>query len=261
LSAAADTGLVAPDPTLIFVAGDTHGNWPWFRTLVELARRHHAQQMLQLGDFGLMPPGPDRFLDNIERELAEADLELWWIDGNHDDHSRLADANRDPDGIVTLRPHIRYIPRGTRWTWAGVRFGAFGGAVSVDRGWRTEWLNWWRAETPTQADADKLGTEPLDVLLTHEAPASARIVYDHHIGLIDEQLEAEVHASRVLLDTVVDATEPKLVLHGHHHQRVTNTIRDTVVEGLASDLEHGPGSWGLLELAAKTPAFRDGTKV
>jgi hypothetical protein len=74
---------------------------------------------------------------------------------------------------------------------------------------------------------------------------------------VDEMLVAEVR-SRIL--GAVEATTPKLVVHGHWHHRYSHLLtwpvtvdgelqwRSTHVEGLAADVQHDHQSWAVLEL-------------
>src|SRR5262249_50210119 len=129
-----------------------------------------------------------------------------FVDGDHDNTGLLLSryAERDEDGLVVVRPRIRYAPRGHRWTWDGARLAAFGGAYSVDKSLRlfrerekaakirianshrpadrqrsedtSGWL-WLPDEEMTDAEfAALLGDEPepVDVLVTHDKPRATR---------------------------------------------------------------------------------------
>jgi hypothetical protein len=69
---------------------------------------------------------------------------------------------------------LDWADRGAVWEWCGVRFDAFGGAVSIDQEWRTAGLSWWATEEIKDAEVDRLidraGPGGVDVLLTHDAP-------------------------------------------------------------------------------------------
>ena len=59
---------------------------------------------------------------------------MYWIDGNNENPTALAVLDAGLDGFVEVADRCLYIPRGHRWTWRGVHFGALGGAFSID--WR-----------------------------------------------------------------------------------------------------------------------------
>ena len=69
--------------------------------------------IIQVGDFGYFPDHPDgpRFLTAVDTACAVNGVELWFIDGNHDDHFALAE-HRESDTPVALTDHVTYIPRG-----------------------------------------------------------------------------------------------------------------------------------------------------
>ncbi len=188
-----------------------------------------------------------------------------WIDGNHDNHDALGTLHPDDDGIVPIGPRCSYLARGLRWEWRGVRFGALGGAFSVDWSDRAVGESWWPGEVLTQADVDRLGERPLDVLVCHDAPAGAPLR-----GLaLPPADEIQAKDVRDLLSEAVRQTRPKLVVHGHWHHRHSFelawptcgdssgvTWASTLVVGLAADVQASQRSWAILELDPL--AFIDG---
>jgi len=137
-----------------------------------------------------------------------------------------------------------------------VRFGALGGAFSIDWRDRTPGKSWWPQEITTQADVETLGDEALDVLVSHEAPADVPLT-GFRLPAEDQVRTDEV---RELVRDAVRATQPKLVLHGHWHRRNSCEVawpveengdlawRSARVEGLAADVQGDLDAWGVLEL-------------
>lgn len=257
-------------PRRLLLAGDVHGNGRWIGMLCKLARRHRCDAILQLGDFGYWPHTADglQFLEQVSWHAEQKGIDcVYWIDGNHENHDVLAELEPDDDGMITIVDRCRYIPRGYRWAWSGVRFGALGGAFSVDRRQRVKHVSWWPGELLSDSDVEKLGEEPLDVLVTHDAPEGSP-VRGLALPPVDEVLAAEVRA-RVL--DAVEATEPRLVAHGHWHHRYSHELtwpvtadgeliwRATQVEGLAADVQHDSRSWAVLDLDPLQ--FIDGRRV
>lgn len=256
-----------PGPRVL-VAGDTHANTAWWRTLVKIAARHECAAVIQLGDFGILPAGrptgPNvdgsplpldmRYLHTVASLAEQAGVLVVAVDGNHDDHpAGRAAFPADERGLRPIVPGVLWwADRGARWEWAGIRFGALGGAVSHDRFYaeRVEGLNWWPTERTTDADVDRLGDGALDVLVTHDAPAGVSVG-----GPIDDVIIAsETFEHRQALRRAVERTAPRLVMHGHHHCRFTGELplRDgtvTRVEGLADDGNHSGDAWAILDLA------------
>ena len=251
------------DPERVLVAGDTHGNTKWVLTLVKLAARHHCAGVLQLGDFGYwshLPEG-ERFLGHVDGALEHAGLWLLAIPGNHENHTLLRRHRVQKDGFWWLRDHIAMAPFGARWEWQGVRFGALGGAWSIDKDIRVPMIEWWPGEEPTGADAARLGDEPLDILVSHDVPLGGEPeLTDNLRGYAAWRAVA---TRRLLLD-VVQRLRPRLVLHGHWHVRHSRLLAwadaaaseaggemvwgEAQIEGLASDSAADERSWGVLHL-------------
>lgn len=250
----------------VMVAGDWHGNTNWAYSLAQKAKRLRISRLVQLGDFGLWPR--DRaYLITIDKIAMRTGIEISTIGGNHEDYDQLAellaDNPRDKDGFVVLRPRLKWIPRGHRWEWEGIRFGAIGGAFSVD--WRdlVRGTSWWPGVEEVQPeDVARLGSEAVDVLFTHDAPDGAEPLVGHWD--IDVTSDAQARVSRLLLRQAVDAVRPKLVVHGHWHVRNRRHIEEPTgrmirVEGLASDQEGDGTAWGVLDLDDLT--FVDGRVI
>ena len=237
----------------VLTAGDWHGNRDWATECFEVAAEEGCQAVLQLGDFGLWPGREDAWLDHIDHLAEQAGVEFVWIDGNHENHALLREWVEDAgdDGLVRMRSRVRWASRGARWDWDGIRFGALGGAVSIDRFLRRSGINWWPEEVTTQEDVDRLGDEPLDVLVTHTAPTTTSRPI-RRLPLPPAILADAQHV-RTLLDQAVARTQPKLVLHGHWHVRVTWTSDERIVEGLAHDKSSRSEALAILDLARANP--------
>ncbi|MDA8331220.1 MAG: metallophosphoesterase [Candidatus Dormibacteraeota bacterium] len=240
------------DPARLLIAGDTHGNYlHWKNVLLPAAREHQVDRIVQLGDFGYWPltgEGLD-YLAWLSAELDDDDLMVVFVDGNHEDHKALLQLPVRPDGFVEVTDRILWAPRGHRWTWQGVRFLALGGAYSIDRHERKldsgRW-GWFKEEviSPEQAKLAIAGG-PADVLLTHDAPVGALpqvTVY----GPVKFLPGVQQSAGRVR--EVAEATNPKLLLHGHWHQfqQLRLPGQDTEVIGLSTDGTRR--SWMVLDL-------------
>ena len=233
----------------ILLAGDWHGNREWAAISLETAARAGCQVVLQLGDFGLWPGREDAWLDHVDRHASTAGVSVVWIDGNHENHDALDRWRHEAGeqaGLVAMRDRVLWATRGARWEWQGVRFGALGGAVSIDRFLRKRGVNWWPQEATTQADVDRLGDVPLDVLVTHAAPTTVTPSY-RRLPL-PEDIIADARRVRDLLDQAVSRTEPPLVVHGHYHQRTRHEADGRVVEGLAHDKSSVEEALAVLDL-------------
>jgi hypothetical protein len=255
----------------ILLAGDTHGNLPWITTLAKLAARQHCDGVVILGDFGFWPDpasrsesgGPrlnDGWITAVAEAMARQGLWLRVIDGNHDFHPAVLAAHPpNEDGIAVIRDGLMdWATRGSRWTWCGVHFGALGGAFSIDRAYRRLGVSWWPTETITDEDVAHLGEEPLDVLLTHDAPQGINV---EGVDIWTAKDDVDSVANRQRVERARRATSPRILLHGHYHLRHSTVIGppETRIEGLAADLQSSGESWGVLELPSL--AFTDGNHL
>ncbi len=129
-----DTDM-APDPAVLMLAGDWHGNMPWAESVIRHAAERDVDTILQLGDFGYWTddPATDEYLSTVNDRLDSSGIRLYWIDGNHEDHTRVDDWTD-----AYRHPQVRYLPRGFRWRWWDMTWMSVGGAMSVDKHYRLE---------------------------------------------------------------------------------------------------------------------------
>lgn len=208
--------VAAREPQRILVAGDIHGDEGWFRELVARARAADCQAIVQLGDLGYWPriKHYSDFLDALPHALVEAEIDLFFIEGNHDDVDVLLDDDLTEAGVFRrVAERVFYIPRGTRWGWGGVRFLGVGGGYSLDRDLRRAGFDWFERETLSEAELAAI-LEPggeVDILVSHDCPAAIA----RRLGF---ELTSAPLAHQCALDTIVDRLVIPLVLHGHLHQ-------------------------------------------
>lgn len=242
MSEAASAFVLDPDQKEVLVVGDWHGRTLWMEKVLRAASRSGHKLLIHVGDLAVLWPAAnddDKFTKILKRRLDEYGQWLIFADGNHDVHPKLRALPRNADGFGVISDRLLYAPRGHRWSLAGVRFGALGGAYSIDRNTRKLGKGWWAEEVTTEADVRRLGRGKLDVLITHEVPAGIDVV--SQVGQLPEFIEREAYANRILIRDAVRNTEPRLVFSGHWHQRRTGLMpnMDTRVHVLNRDLYEG----------------------
>lgn len=253
----------------VLLVGDTHGNGAWLeRAVFAVAEELSVDLMVQVGDFGWWPRvhTSDAFL----AVARAAPVPLLWIDGNHEDHDELAAAvaavEAADDGTVPLGGSLSFVPRGTRFDWAGASVVTCGGAHSIDRRLRVEGITWFDAEHVTDDDVGRVvAGGHADILLSHDAPAGWRIpglTSDHAVPRLWEAELPTSHAHREQLARVMRAATPGLVVHGHYHSSYRRDLDmawgPVDVVGLSDDGTAGnlalltceAGSWALDQLDA-----------
>ncbi|MGJ3191234.1 metallophosphoesterase [Paenarthrobacter sp. FR1] len=203
----------------IAIFGDWHGNSGWALTSVRSAARAGVRTALHVGDFGLDWPGAKRgrYESKLNKYLADLGIMLVVSGGNHDNWDTLGKMVVEADGLATLRSNIRVLPRGGRTVVEGLVVGGLGGAFSVDFRHRTEGKDWWPDEEPTLEEAERLvAGGPVDLLITHDAPAGVPLVSDFKLS---SELAERAGRTRMLLRQVVDTLGVPHVFCGHWHQR------------------------------------------
>lgn len=239
----------------VLLAGDIHGDTVWARRVVAVAKNLGCSRILQVGDFGYWEhhgSGVD-YLYKLSHALVKNSIGLYFIDGNHENHTMLR-ADYGPGGekheprgpFWKIRDGIHYVPRGSRWTWAdnndysdgkGVHFLGCGGAYSVDKPARREGFSWWPEETITEADVRRCLDDhgSVDVLVSHDAPLDCLDAIKEAMRGGYWKQHPETERNQKALQAIVDGTKPRLVVHGHYHVGYNTTIGDRLTIGLDRD--------------------------
>lgn len=242
-------------PKRIAVFGDWHGNTDWALKAIDRATSTRYGEgvdlLLHVGDFGYWIWNDDttskewEYLEKLEKKLAEKNIELWWVDGNHEYFPGFQNFLTMPDGRKQVREHIYYLPRTYTWDWDGSKWMSLGGAVSVDRKWREKWVDWFPEEQITQTEEMKAkNMGKIDVMITHEAPPNEtlRQFLDSNGGKYmfpaEDLEESDNHSRR--LGEIVDTIQPTHLYHGHYHRRYDDERTNangskTIVHGLDCD--------------------------
>jgi predicted phosphodiesterase len=209
---------VTSAPERLLMAGDWHRNADWALKVIDYASREGVDVIVHCGDFGFWVDDNQtrNYLDSMEKLLAEKRIALLWVDGNHEDHSRLNALPLD-NGVRPISEHITHLPRGYRWEWHGQTWMALGGGHSVDRKWRTEGVNWWPEEHLSRVDVSRAADGgAVDVIVSHDCPSGVDIPGLIVDGWPPEDAEAN-DAHREVVAVVVDGTNPSTIFHGHYH--------------------------------------------
>ena len=239
----------------ILVVGDTHGDLGFIQKMVNFAKENDCTEIIQLGDFGLWPIRrcptilDTGFLQAVISMLDRADIKMTFIDGNHDAHKLGREASdKKYNGTREFSPNLIWADRGSFFYIDGIKFGALGGAISIDRDYRRIDVSWWETETTTIRQVDLLAARceyHVDVLLTHDAPFGVEIPGIYPIG---GPLGREMVANRKRLSLAVERVKPKWLWHGHYHIGHTSQIQGDVltrVRGYASNIEDDSSSYGI----------------
>jgi hypothetical protein len=216
------------DPRRVLVCGDWHASLRWGIGVVEqlpaLLPDEAAPIIVHTGDFGVWrDQRGTRFLGNLTRALREFNAEVWFVDGNHEDHDELdlLRAATPPGRRVPVTDRIFYLPRGHRWTWHDRTWIALGGAVSINKPNFTPGLDWFPQEQLTYQQAQAACADgPADVVIAHDCPwgVDLRLPYPPHLYGWTDALLDESDRHRILLSHAAEQLRPRWWMHGHYHK-------------------------------------------
>lgn len=231
------------------LAGDWHSNTKQALDVIFEAEKQGIDTIIQLGDFGIKQ-GHTKYLDTLQKYLGMFDMNLYFVDGNHEDFDRLNRKIILDDGTRFIRNNIFHLPRGYRFTWKEISFLAMGGAPSINR--HKLQRNWWADEYITDMEKyTAIDRGPADVMLMHDSPSDApnSIVDDIHLqketlkhyGIVDV---AYCYAHREQLREVTNAVEPRMLFHGHYHKYMHGSYKhkDTGKHAKIWGLDQGSAS-------------------
>lgn len=241
----------------IGIAGDWHANTRFAIHAIPLIAQHLSTPkiILHAGDFGVWR-GHGQYLKTLNQVLDDHGAQLWFVDGNHEDHELLAEVRSglttdplEPVPLIPSAPLIYHLPRGYRWTWDDRTWLALGGAVSVDKNYRTEGKDWFEAEeiTPGQ-EKEIIAAGAADVLVSHDAPSRVALPLgvppDGFLPMIPH---AEAHRER--LQRICQSVQPRWIFHGHYHlpRRATQGLGWGPCTVTSLDMDGTRGNWGILD--------------
>ena len=250
----------------ILVVGDTHTNGSWLRDVVlPSAAELEVPGIVIIGDFGYWEDGAT-FL-RIAREAEKTHgLSVLFLDGNHENHELLRRDVEEFGGDLdnTRRPvwmggGLVYLPRGSHFSVGGLDVEAFGGAASIDKGWRRAGESWFLEELIT--DADLAFAAKADVMLTHDAPSGWEIPGLPSRWGMDRAWLAEIpncEAHRLRLREAFDVAQPSVLIHGHYHSQYNTTVYESwgAVEIVGLNRDTYPG-WGAVLESRNGVAYVD----
>lgn len=212
--------------------GDTHGDRGFTKLAITWAAENGVDRIVQVGDFGYWPRinSGQTFVADVGKHANQLGVPFYWLDGNHDDHDMIDGTIRTRgEGMISHGKYpITFIDRGHSWDWGGVRFGAFGGAFSIDRWGRIEhgggW-GWFAQEMPDPTKIEMLGK--VDVLFTHDAPIVPPGKYATGFKRDDTSLLSQ----RTVYDALL-SSGASLLIHGHWHHNERYKVADAVIQAL-----------------------------
>ena len=163
----------------IHITGDIHSD---ISRLKEYKKTKAKDIVIIAGDFGLIwnPKTTKAKLNELEALALQRDVEYLFIDGNLENFSLLENLpieERYGGQVGKAHDHIYWLRRGEVYIIEGKVFFCFGGALSIDRHFRSPFISWWPQEEPSASDIanarinlEKIDYKP-EYIITHAAPS------------------------------------------------------------------------------------------
>ena len=196
---------------LLIALGDTHGKWGITLDSIEKANIRDAI-ILHVGDVGIgfiNAEDQDELLHYVNRELAQRNIQMFCIRGNHDDPRYFSGEYQYPN-LTLLADYSTLIINHKKFLFVG-------GATSIDRVLRTPNKSWWPDEVFV---LDESRAEKCDVLITHTAPNWIGPNDKNGLELYiqkDPTLWDECLRERIDMNQLIKLTQPQKHFCGHFH--------------------------------------------
>jgi hypothetical protein len=202
------------DDKLIVLLGDNHGQYGRIFDRIDQMKISDCI-LISVGDNGFGFPGFGlNYLDKLNDRFKERGIEFLAIRGNHCD-PEFYSSGYSWSNLKPLEDYTTMVINGETWQFVG-------GAISVDRKYRTPNLDYWKDEIFI-FDKDKAVN--CDVLITHSAPPW---IGPNHKGQFvesfydkDPTLKQELIDERKLHQDLMDICKPSKHFCGHFHRSET----------------------------------------
>ena len=207
----------------LYVVGDIHGE---IRELVfNITVKHEIKDsvIVVAGDVGLgfeKPAHYENLWNRVKPRLVNNNNLILFIRGNHD----------DPDyynGEKALNfDNMKSLPDYTKIIMNDKVILCIGGAISVDRDWRSEQEKtcWWENEDIlrlTDKEINKLEGR-IYCVISHESPISFLPVFNRDQIINTDSLFFDVMNSRDYLEKILWRCQPKRWYYGHYHKSMSS---------------------------------------
>lgn len=212
-------------PPHALVIGDTHGNIRYTLELIKEASLRGVTRIIQLGDWGYLWPDtrlddPTEALNVVSRYLLDNNITMYFIRGNHDWLEGI-------ESQVDMLARKGFYFLNDEWWDLGFTVPTFfyGGAISIDRKYRREGLDYFKDEKPKYPDRETLlglhrdkGWNSPALLFSHDSPqAPPGFEKPHSLMVGDYNLIADCKISQAHVAFVARQGWFTSVFHGHYH--------------------------------------------
>ena len=220
----------------IFLTGDTHGIEGIFNRLqngfpqLKDLKSGEENYLIILGDCGLFWSAA-RTATNIqllEEWLETKPFKLMMIMGNHENYDILetfAVSTFKGGQKRQISKNIMVLETGSVFTFDEKTFGVFGGAVSIDRRYRTTGVSWWNQEIPN----DKMSTF-VDNLAKHNWKVDYLLTHTVRESLVSQYVKGNsIHCEVAgFLEFLIQDYNLQFKQNYHGHFHLNSSLHDNV---------------------------------
>ncbi len=238
----------------ILLIGDMHGNFAHLQSLAVFAKELKVTSCVMLGD-SLWTHWFDK---KYHSEMQSSGVPWYIIDGNHDNICMDTEVFESPE-LYRLANGVFHVPRGYVHFENDARYVFIGGANSLDKVSRTEYIDWWPNEAPSQKvlwEVTQLGKfdDGETIVFSHDAPEnpviySEALMLDGNFYTMSNELRYAINASANLRQEFGFIAKDLGVnrwFHGHWHKRYFSHVLEnpeTEVTGLDMTSDWATLSW------------------
>jgi predicted phosphodiesterase len=247
----------------VMFIGDVHGNTRQLVRDFGHAVSEGVNAIISAGDFGVGFHIDDLnddcpFIALAQDLVTATSIPIFFVDGNHENFDYIERWTAyDESGVGRIFTHanetgVFHLRRGAILTIANTNILAMGGAISVDRDWRTLGVDYWERESivPEDLQAAALAStlHGIDILVTHDGPTTPiSLAFDYHTNNKEHWDTGEPYfpqsaiddswANRDFIDQLTRKVRAPLHFHGHFHNPYVYHDADTesTVIGLDRD--------------------------
>lgn len=223
---------------IIFV-GDIHGAFQKLKWTI--AQNYKNAYIIQVGDFGVGFKKNNYYsveLEIVNNRLRQLNCHLYAIRGNHDNPSWFQETVNpfDLSNITLLADY-------SELELLNQKILLVGGAVSIDRVFRTPNIDWWEDEKFVLKTDEEFpySEKQYDIVVTHTRPAICGAFKGfaniHYWCNKDSDLKEKLIAESQQMDILYQKTKPKHWFYGHFHESNSTIYEGTQFKCLNID-EH-----------------------
>ena len=196
---------------MLYVTGDIHGDYAAFSER-KLGQLKKGDTLIVTGDFGFIWNQSQEEIKNLQR-LSKKKFDILFVEGAHENFERLRDfdeADLYLGKAYKISRNIYCLKRGEIYTIEGKRIFALGGGLPPYADEAAEAVSLPTDEELKHAvDNIQAHHRRVDVIITHEAPASVKKLIDR---------SATINDLNIFLDTVLHNTRYNKWYFGSLHR-------------------------------------------